>query len=67
MELLSPPTSFSDNVLDAADDIEREDRFRTLQNVLDFSPADDPDEELHFLAAEEPASFSEAEQEANWR
>lgn len=58
-----PPSSFSD-LLDASDDAAHEHRFRTIQNVLDTGAAAEPDEELHFLAAEEPASFTEAEQEA---
>ncbi|MBE3102865.1 MAG: hypothetical protein IMZ40_01355 [Bacilli bacterium] len=38
-----------------------------MQNVLDAGPATEPDEELHFLATEEPSSFSEASSDASWR
>ena len=54
-------------MLDGEDDSEHEHRFRTLQNVLDAGPAMEPNEELHFLATEEPGSFSEAKADANWR
>ena len=52
-------------MLDGEDDSEREHRFRTLQNVLDAGPATELDEELHFLATEEPGSFSEAKSDAS--
>ena len=54
-------------MLDGQDDSEHEHRFRTLQNVLDEGTAKEPDEELHFLATEEPGSFSEAKSDASWR
>ena len=54
-------------MLDGKDDTELEHRFRTLQNVLDAGPAQDPDEELHFLASEDPGSFDEAKSFASWR
>ena len=54
-------------MLDAEDDTELEHRFRTLQNVLDAGLAQEPDEELHFLASEEPGSFDEAKSDASWR
>jgi hypothetical protein len=66
VEFVSPPTIHSGE-LDSADDPELTHRFRTMQNVLDYDPATEPDEELHFLAAEEPGSFTEAEEHATWR
>ena len=51
-------------MLDAQDDGARA-RFRTLQNLEAAGPAaatqlDEEEEELHFLASEEPGSFDEA-------
>jgi hypothetical protein len=66
MEFASPSTIHSGK-LDSADDPELTHRFHTMQNMLDFSPTTEPDEELHFLAAEEPGSFTEAEHHATWR
>ena len=66
VEFVTPPSRYA-SALDAEDDSEREHRFRTLQNVLDAGPATEPDEELHFLATEEPGSFSEAKSDASWR
>ena len=54
-------------MLDAKDNSDLEHRFRTLQNLLDEGPALEPDEELHFLASEEPGSFDEAKSDASWR
>jgi hypothetical protein len=66
VEFVSPPSRYV-STLDAKDDSNLEYRFRTLQNVLDAGPAMEPDEELHFLATEEPGSFSEAKSDASWR
>lgn len=66
MEFISLPSTFSD-MLDVADDSAREHHFRTMENVLDMGVAPEPNEELHFLAAEEPTSFTKVDQEACWR
>jgi hypothetical protein len=44
-----------------------EHRFRTLRIVLDTSLATESDEELHFLATEEPDLFNEAKPDARRR
>jgi hypothetical protein len=61
------PSSINFSTFDSADDTELTHRFCTMQNVLDVGPAAEPDEELHFLAPEEPCSFGEAEQHATCR
>ena len=66
IEFVTPPSRYAD-MLDATDNSNLEHRFRTLQNVLDAGPAEEPDEELHFLASEEPGSFDEAKADASWR
>ena len=54
-------------MLDGEDDMSFDHRFRTLQNVLEVGSALEPDEELHYLASEEPGSFDEAKVHASWR
>ncbi|KAM0910310.1 hypothetical protein ACQ4PT_014216 [Festuca glaucescens] len=49
------------------DDSALEHQFHTLQIVLDTSPATEPDEELHFLATEEPDLFNEAKSDTRRR
>jgi hypothetical protein len=69
VKFTSPPTAFSE-MLDAADDGTLEHRFRSMENILAAGPARAPEEEedeLHLLAGEEPATFSEAEQHESWR
>ena len=53
VEFVTPPSRYA-STLDAEDDTAFEHRFRTLRNMLDAGPATEPDEELHFLATEEP-------------
>lgn len=60
------PQSINSSTFESADDTELTHRFCIMRNVLHISPVAESDKELHFLAAEEPCSFGEAEQHAIW-
>lgn len=71
VEFVSPPQQLDDDDLDADHD-DAPLRFRSLDAVI--GPASPPglahrlfDGELNFTAAEEPASFVEAEKQESWR
>ena len=63
VQFVTPQSRYS-AMLDAKDDSNLEHRFHTLQNLLGEGSALELDEELHFLASEEPDSFDETKSDA---
>jgi len=72
VQLATPPTEVLDDDLDAEHDDDVPLRFRTVDNILGDASVPGQahrgyDDVLNIASVDEPASFTEAEQEESWR